>query len=231
MGLTVIDRCAPHRAARRLPARLVRGGHRADRRPAAERAPALEDSHQAMLDMDASLRGYLATGDQFFADAATGAAPALAAADTQMVTSSRSPSSARTCSPSCSRSSAGAPSGPTRPASCRRRERRHSSTGHGALRRLPRAQGRHPRGHPRGDRGRRPQRRDEPVRHRGAAGADRDRDAVVALRGGPACSATSSSRSTACSRRSAGSARDAWPRRSPCRGPRSSWRCATGSPT
>lgn len=46
---------------------------------------ALEDSHQAMLDTDASLRGYLATGDQFFADAATGAAPALAAADTQMV--------------------------------------------------------------------------------------------------------------------------------------------------
>ncbi len=46
---------------------------------------ALEDSHQAMLDMDASLRGYLATGDQFFADSATGAAPALAAADTQMV--------------------------------------------------------------------------------------------------------------------------------------------------
>ncbi|WP_433030982.1 diguanylate cyclase domain-containing protein [Actinomycetospora sp. CA-053990] len=46
---------------------------------------ALEDSHQAMLDMDASLRGYLATGDQFFTDSATGAAPALAAADTQMV--------------------------------------------------------------------------------------------------------------------------------------------------
>jgi len=46
---------------------------------------ALEDSHQAMLDMDSALRGYLATGDQFFADTANGAAPALAAADTQMV--------------------------------------------------------------------------------------------------------------------------------------------------
>lgn len=46
---------------------------------------ALEDSHQGMLDMDSSLRGYLATGDQFFADTATRAAPALAAADTQMI--------------------------------------------------------------------------------------------------------------------------------------------------
>ena len=37
---------------------------------------ALEDSHQAMLDMDASLRGYLATGERFFADRATdGAGP------------------------------------------------------------------------------------------------------------------------------------------------------------
>ena len=35
--------------------------------------------------MDSSLRGYLATGDQFFANAATAAAPALAAADTQMI--------------------------------------------------------------------------------------------------------------------------------------------------
>ena len=46
---------------------------------------AIEDSHQAMLDMDAALRAYIATGDQFFADSATDAAPALAAADTQMV--------------------------------------------------------------------------------------------------------------------------------------------------
>jgi diguanylate cyclase (GGDEF)-like protein len=46
---------------------------------------ALEDSHQAMLDTDAALRGYLATGDQFFADSATEAAPVLAAADSQMV--------------------------------------------------------------------------------------------------------------------------------------------------
>ena len=46
---------------------------------------AIEDSHQAMLDMDSSLRGYLATGDGFFADTATNAAPALAAADTQMI--------------------------------------------------------------------------------------------------------------------------------------------------
>ncbi|MFC5137121.1 diguanylate cyclase domain-containing protein [Actinomycetospora rhizophila] len=46
---------------------------------------ALEDSHQAMLDMDASLRGYLATGDRFFTDSATDAAPRLAAADSQMV--------------------------------------------------------------------------------------------------------------------------------------------------
>lgn len=46
---------------------------------------AVEDSNQAMLDMDSSLRGYLATGDQFFADEATRASPALAAADTQMV--------------------------------------------------------------------------------------------------------------------------------------------------
>src|SRR3954447_258993 len=45
---------------------------------------ALEDSHQAMLDMDSALRGYLATGDQFFADSAVEAAPRLAAANTQM---------------------------------------------------------------------------------------------------------------------------------------------------
>ncbi len=35
--------------------------------------------------MDSSLRGYLATGDRFFADEATKASPALAAADSQMV--------------------------------------------------------------------------------------------------------------------------------------------------
>lgn len=46
---------------------------------------AIEDSHQAVLDMDSALRGYLATGDQFFADSATAAAPRLAAANTQMV--------------------------------------------------------------------------------------------------------------------------------------------------
>jgi diguanylate cyclase (GGDEF)-like protein len=46
---------------------------------------AVEDSHQAMLEMDSSLRGYLATGDGFFASEATKTSPALASADTQMV--------------------------------------------------------------------------------------------------------------------------------------------------
>ncbi|MFC5060832.1 diguanylate cyclase domain-containing protein [Actinomycetospora atypica] len=46
---------------------------------------AVEDSHQAMLSMDSSLRGYLATGDQFFLDEATKSTPALATANTQML--------------------------------------------------------------------------------------------------------------------------------------------------
>lgn len=46
---------------------------------------AVEDSHQAMLSMDSSLRGYLATGDSFFLDEATKTTPALAISDTQMI--------------------------------------------------------------------------------------------------------------------------------------------------
>ena len=46
---------------------------------------AIEDSHRAMLDTDSALRGYLATGDAFFADTAAAAAPRLAAANGQMI--------------------------------------------------------------------------------------------------------------------------------------------------
>ncbi|MEJ2869723.1 sensor domain-containing diguanylate cyclase [Actinomycetospora sp. OC33-EN08] len=57
--------------------------------PAADRLQAgllaVEDSHQAMLAMDSSLRGYLATGDPFFADEATKASPELAVANGQMI--------------------------------------------------------------------------------------------------------------------------------------------------
>ena len=47
---------------------------------------AVEDSHQAMLEMDSSLRGYLATGDRYFANEATKTSPALASADSRMLT-------------------------------------------------------------------------------------------------------------------------------------------------
>ena len=195
---------------------------------------ALEDSHQAMLDMDASLRGYLATGDQFFADSATGAAPALAAADTQMVNLLEEPQLRQDV------------------LALLLAQQRWRTEWADQARQLPPPGGAEAflkQGTALFDdyRARKDGTRVDTLAAieaadrsavanqfvigvlLGARSASRRSSSPCAV--GTGCSATSSSRSTACSRRSAGSARDAWPHRSPCRGPPSSWRCATGSPT